>query len=281
METKKKQTQQTLTRTPGYASRWDSQMEELLEQYRGREAFSFDVDQDALYRQYKDRYTRQGKLAMEDAQGQAAALTGGYGNSYAQSVGQQTYNQYLEKLGDRVPELYQMALERYDREGEALLDQYDLLAQQEQQDYGRYQDQAELAKYQVQAMLSLGFRPSQSLIDQSGLSEEYVSALLQAAAAAAAAAAQEEAKKSASSGSGRGRRKTSSTTQTVDRSANKGIDDQAGVANTAWKNAVSTLETLYNQGKTDKADAYLNTIKDHMNQEQYVQAMNIWVKHHN
>ena len=56
---------------------------------------------------------------------------------------------------------------------------------------------------------------------------------------------------------------------------------RAGVANTAWKNAVSTLETLYNQGKTDKADAYLNTIKDHMNQEQYVQAMNIWVKHHN
>ena len=48
-----------------------------------------------------------------DTAGQAAALTGGYGNSYAQTAGQQTYNQYLLGLTQLVPQYQQMALEQY------------------------------------------------------------------------------------------------------------------------------------------------------------------------
>ena len=60
--------------------------------------------------------------------GQAAAMTGGYGNSYAQSVGQQAYNAQLDKLNDVIPELYQLAYDKYANEGQDLYNKYSLAA---------------------------------------------------------------------------------------------------------------------------------------------------------
>jgi hypothetical protein len=74
--------------------------------------FKYDLNGDALYQQYKDKYTQQGKLAMADAMGQASALTGGYGNSYAATVGNQAYQAYLGQLNDVIPELYQLAYDQ-------------------------------------------------------------------------------------------------------------------------------------------------------------------------
>ena len=59
-----------------------------------RKEFSYDLNGDMLYQQMKDQYQVLGKTAMQDTMGEAAALTGGYGNTYAQSVGQQTYDEY-------------------------------------------------------------------------------------------------------------------------------------------------------------------------------------------
>lgn len=69
----------------------------------------YDPETDANYQNYKSAYTRQGRQAMQDSIAQAAALSGGYDNSYAQSVGQQTYNQYMAALADKIPELAQAA----------------------------------------------------------------------------------------------------------------------------------------------------------------------------
>lgn len=126
---------------PGeYVSQWQTQLDAALEGLLTREPFRYDLSGDALYRQYREAALRDGKLAMLDAQGQAAALTGGYGNSYAQTVGQQTYTRQMQTLNDKIPELYALALERYDREGKAMESRYQLLAGQERQDYDRYQD---------------------------------------------------------------------------------------------------------------------------------------------
>jgi hypothetical protein len=83
-------------------------------------------------------------MAMMDAMGQAAAMTGGYGNSYAQTVGQQAYNQQLSQLNDIMPELYGMAYDRYNQEGHDLLNQYDIYMNREAQEYGKYQDSVDL-----------------------------------------------------------------------------------------------------------------------------------------
>jgi hypothetical protein len=121
-----------------FASPLTQRKNEALGAYLNREPFKYDFNADALYQHYKDAYVRQGQQAMQDTMGQAAALTGGYGSSYAQNVGQQAYNQHLTQLNDVVPELYRMAYEKYQNEGNELLQRYGLLADEEAQDYSRW-----------------------------------------------------------------------------------------------------------------------------------------------
>lgn len=129
------------SRKPGdFTSDYTEVAKQAMDKFMNRDKFTYDLNGDALYQQYKDQYINQGKLAMQDTIGQAAAMTGGYGNSYAQSVGQQTYQGYLQQLNDKVPELYQLALDQYNQEGENLLNQYGLLADRENTDYSRYRD---------------------------------------------------------------------------------------------------------------------------------------------
>lgn len=133
--------QQQLAQKPGdYQSTWAGQLNDTIAQILNREKLSYDVNEDALYQQYADQYVTQGKLAMMDAMGQAASLTGGYTSSAAQAVGQQAYQAYLQKLNEVVPELYSMARDQHNQEGQALYDQASLLAGMDEQEYGRYQD---------------------------------------------------------------------------------------------------------------------------------------------
>lgn len=112
----------------------------LAEDYANRDPFSYDPTTDPMYQQYKDLYTRQGQLAMMDTMGQAAALTGGYGSSYSHAAGQQAYQGYLQQLGERLPEFYGMALDRYNAQSEALLNQYSLTGDLAQNAYNQYKD---------------------------------------------------------------------------------------------------------------------------------------------
>lgn len=210
--------QQESARPGAYSSQWQSRLESTLEKILNRKEFRYDMNADALYNQYRDQYLRQGRLAMEDTLGQAAALTGGYGSSYAQQVGQQTYQGYLAGLNDKLPELYRLALSKYQLEGDQLRGKYDLLSDREAGDYGRYQDavkawqterdyladrydtqqEADYARYnddktfdfsvwkdaasragaQAEALLAVGIRPSDQLLQQADLAGEYVNGIL-------------------------------------------------------------------------------------------------------
>ena len=132
---------QQLANKPGqYTSPWQTQLNDAINKIMNREKFSYDMNADALYQQYKDQYVTQGQMAMMDTMGQAAAMTGGYGNSYAQSVGQQAYQGSLQQLNDKIPELYQLALSKYQMEGDDLYNQYSMLSAQDQMDYGKHRD---------------------------------------------------------------------------------------------------------------------------------------------
>lgn len=126
---------------PGdYVSQWQPQINALTDQILNRKDFQYDLNADALYQMYKDRYVNLGQRAMMDTMGQAAALTGGYGNSAAQLVGQQAYQGYLQGLTDKIPELYQIALDRYNQAGQDLYQKYGLVNTQEQNAYNQWQD---------------------------------------------------------------------------------------------------------------------------------------------
>lgn len=102
--------------------------------------FSYDVNSDALYQQYAEQYARMGKLAAQDVMGQAAAMTGGYGNSYATTAGNQAYQSYLQQLNDRVPELYQLAYDRHKTDKQDLYNEYNMLMSERDKEYNALVD---------------------------------------------------------------------------------------------------------------------------------------------
>ena len=145
--------QQQMGNKPGaYQSQYADQISGLIDQITNRDKFKYNLNEDALYQQYADQYTQKGMMAMMDTMGQAQAMTGGYGNSYAQAAGQQAYQGYLQQLNEVVPELYGMALDQYNQEGQDLLNQYSLLASQDEQEYGRHQDAVSEYYTQLQQM---------------------------------------------------------------------------------------------------------------------------------
>lgn len=166
------------------------QLDEILEQIKGKKPFEFDLDGDAFYQQYKEKFGKNAQLAMEDVMAQATALTGGYGNSYAQTVGQQAYQQQMDRLNDIVPEVYARQRAEYDAEKDDLYRQLSLLSQQEALEYSRDQDaynrelyESEKAEAEAKAqqdkayelaltMLKSGMMPSEGVLSASGLSSE-------------------------------------------------------------------------------------------------------------
>ena len=97
----------------GYLSRYQARIDALADAILNRDPFSYDKEQDPLYQQYKDTYTRAGQRGMQDTLAQVSARTGGLASSYAESAAQQTYNNYMAQLADKVPELYQLAYSMY------------------------------------------------------------------------------------------------------------------------------------------------------------------------
>ena len=132
--------QQASKETPTYADSYGEQLDAIYQKILNRDAFKYDLNSDMLYQQYKDQYTNLGRMAMKDTMGQAAALTGGYGSSYGQSVGQQQYDAYLQQLNDVVPELYGMAYDQYQQEGDDLYQQYAMTGDMADDEYGKYMD---------------------------------------------------------------------------------------------------------------------------------------------
>lgn len=180
---------------PSYADTYGGQVNDLFTQITGRQPFNYDVNGDALYQQYKDKYIQQGKQAMRDTMGRAAALTGGYGSSYGQAVGQQQYDSYLQNLNDVIPELYGQAAAQYQREGDALQQQLQDASALQQNEYGRYQDA--LSQYNAeqqqaynrqqdsysklaQLITTSGYTPNEDELTAAGMNADAANSLKQA-----------------------------------------------------------------------------------------------------
>lgn len=220
----RQQLEQMQQQRPGeYQSVWQEAQQKAANDVMNRQKFQYNMSSDPLYQQYKQQYQRQGKLAMQDTMGQAAAMNGGYGSSYAQMAGQQAYNSQLQQLNDKVPELYQLALSKYQMDGQAAMDRFNLASSLESQDYSRYQDQLskwmaerdyatgrydterntdynlwsdtdqreysryqdqqKIAMAQVDYLLSIGVEPNAELLAMAGYDPQYVSEAIKKATA--------------------------------------------------------------------------------------------------
>lgn len=155
---------------------YDEQIRDTANQIQNRPAFSYDLDGDALYQQYKDAYTQNAKLGMKDTMGQAASLTGGYGSSYAQGVGQQRYDETMRGLTDMIPTLEQSAYQRWRDQGTDLQNRYSMLngMAATEQATGQ-QNYAQLA----QLIGSSGYKPTEEELANAGMSADQANAMLQ------------------------------------------------------------------------------------------------------
>ena len=136
-----KNEKETETKAPKYSSNYTSAIKDNLTKVIGNGRFSYNADSDKLFGQYKDSYEKAGRKAMEDTVGNASLLTGGYANSYAVTAGQQAYNEYMQKLSDKIPELEQRAYERYRDDEDSAYRRLGTLMELENTDYGRYRDE--------------------------------------------------------------------------------------------------------------------------------------------
>lgn len=128
-----------LNNKPGdFASNYTQQLNDLYSQIMNRDPFQYNLNEDMLYQQAKDQYMLTGQQAMMDTMGQASAMTGGYGSSYASTAGNQAYQQHLTALNNMVPEFYDRAFAQYQSEGEDLYNRFALTQQMDQTDYDRW-----------------------------------------------------------------------------------------------------------------------------------------------
>ena len=116
---------------------YSDQVRDMMDTIMGREKFTYDVDKDPLFQQALASAMNSGKTAMQDTIGQASALTGGYGSTYATSAANQAYNAFIEDAYDNLPQYYQMAMEAYQMEGDDLYRQLDMLVGADEREYSR------------------------------------------------------------------------------------------------------------------------------------------------
>ncbi len=126
-----------------YNSKHSAEIDGILNEILNREKFTYNLNADPLYEQYRELYTQNGKKAMMDTVGEASALTGGYSNSYAVTAGNQSYQEYLNNLNDVALDLRDRAYEQYGDEGEKLFEDITLLRSLDGDDYDKYLNQLE------------------------------------------------------------------------------------------------------------------------------------------
>lgn len=261
---------------PGaYQSRWDDELTSLYDQIRNRKKFSYDMGTDPLYQQYREQYQRLGRLAMQDTMGQAAALTGGYGSTYGEQVGQQAYNAYLQNLNDIVPQLQQQAYQRYQDEGTDLYTQYSLVKGREDTDYGRYRDT--VSDYYSDLSDARSAYNSERSLDQSQwetmLNYWAQKANNENAAYLQALAAEQAAAKGSGGGGGGG--SSSAGLNLINGYGNR--NENVSMLDASYRGVMQTISTLLAQGKTERAYDEAVNARSQMSKQQWNNLANlIW-----
>lgn len=261
---------------PGaYQSRWDDELTSLYDQIRNRKKFSYDMGTDPLYQQYREQYQRLGRLAMQDTMGQAAALTGGYGSTYGEQVGQQAYNAYLQNLNDIVPQLQQQAYQRYQDEGTDLYNQYSIVKGREDTDYGRYRDT--VSDYYSDLSDARSAYNSERSLDQSQwetmLNYWAQKANNENAAYLQALAAEQAAAKGSGGGGGGG--SSSAGLNLINGYGNR--NENVSMLDASYRGVMQTISTLLAQGKTERAYDEAVNARSQMSKQQWNNLANlIW-----
>ena len=116
---------------PSFDYTYDSEMRALIDQILNSNLA--DWKQGDQYAALRDQYSANGEMGMADLLGQVSSRTGGLASSYAASVANQEYNDWMSKLEQAAREMYQQ--DRNDK-----LNSLGMLSDAYDREYGEYGD---------------------------------------------------------------------------------------------------------------------------------------------
>lgn len=116
---------------PSFDYTYDSEMRALIDQILNSNLA--DWKQGDQYAALRDQYAANGEMGMNDLLGQVSSRTGGLASSYAASVANQEYNDWMSKLEQAAREMYQQ--DRSDK-----LNSLGMLSDAYDREYGEYGD---------------------------------------------------------------------------------------------------------------------------------------------
>ena len=116
---------------PSFDYTYDSEMRALIDQILNSNLA--DWKQGDQYAALRDQYASNGEMGMNDLLGQVSSRTGGLASSYAASVANQEYNDWMSKLEQAAREMYQQ--DRSDK-----LNSLGVLSDAYDREYGEYGD---------------------------------------------------------------------------------------------------------------------------------------------
>lgn len=116
---------------PSFDYSYDSEMRALIDQILNSNLA--DWKQGDQYAALRDQYAANGEMGMNDLLGQVSSRTGGLASSYAASVANQEYNDWMSKLEQAAREMYQQ--DRNDK-----LNSLGMLSDAYDREYGEYGD---------------------------------------------------------------------------------------------------------------------------------------------
>ena len=117
----------------------DPRIDQILNEILNRDSFSYDAMNDPLYQQYAEMYQREGDRAMRNTMAEAAASAGGM-NTYAMTAAMQANNYYNSQLNDKIPQLYQLAYDKYLKDIDLKVQDLGILQDMDATQYNRYRD---------------------------------------------------------------------------------------------------------------------------------------------
>lgn len=123
-----------------YASQYADQIAAGMDKVANRQEFTYDPLADVNYQALAKLYNKQGEQAAKNTMGDAAALNGGYGSSYAVTASQQARSDYNQQLASQIPALQEAAYNRYLQNYNMDVTALQTLQAADDAAYGRYRD---------------------------------------------------------------------------------------------------------------------------------------------
>ena len=124
-----------------YTSKYGKTISDIADRIVAGEKFSYDFNADPIYNVYREQAERDRRRAVSDAAASAAALTGGYANSYGATAAAEASAKTYDSLRALIPSLAEAAYKKWYNDKKLENETLSSIMALEDADYSRWRDE--------------------------------------------------------------------------------------------------------------------------------------------